>query len=242
MTKRIISFLLILILSVFCAATALADSIYVVDEAGVIGDSEEITLSQKLMNLSDAHGVQIVAVAATDFDNMSSEDYADKFYDEGGYADDCVIFFYSVNDSEVYILTNDLATKAIDEDDINDIFDRVTASIKSGNVGTAFSTYADMTVKLIDIEKNGAPFAFVRSIIVAVVVGFIIAFIVTGYMKSQLNSVRVRNEATDYQRAGSLSLTNSTDYFIYSKINRVRIESNNSSSSSGGRGGAGRKI
>ena len=81
-------------------------------------------------------------IAVTDFDGMASEDFADSYYDVGGYANDCVIFFYSVNDSEVYILTNGLATDAISEDDINSIFDDVTSDIRAGNVGLAFDAYA----------------------------------------------------------------------------------------------------
>ena len=231
MTKRIISFLLILILSVFCTVTAFAEGevYYVFDEAGVIDDSEEITLIGKLKSLSDECGVQITAAAVTDFDGMASEDFADSYYDVGGYANDCVIFFYSVNDSEVYILTNGLATDAISEDDINSIFDDVTSDIRAGNVGLAFDAYADKANSLIDIEKNGAPFGFIK------------ALIVTGSMKGQLNTVRAQDRATNYQRAGSLSLINSTDYFLYSKVDRTAIQSNDSNSS-GGRGGAGRKI
>jgi len=243
MTKRIISFLLILILSVFCAFTAFAEGevYYVFDEAGVIDDSEEITLIGKLKSLSDKSGVQIAAAAVTDFDGMASEDFADSYYNVGGYANDCVIFFYSVNDSEVYILTNGLATNAISEDDINGIFDAVTSDIKAGNVGTAFSVYADKANALIDIEINGAPFGYIKALIIALVIGFIVAFIVTGSMKGQLNTVRAQDRAANYQRAGSLSLINSTDYFLYSKVDRTAIQSSDSDSS-GGRGGAGRKI
>ena len=92
------------------------------------------------------------------------------------------------------------------------------------------------------VESEGNGFAAVIVFIgIALVIGFIVAFITTGSMKGQLNTVRAQDRAANYQRAGSLSLINSTDYFLYSKVDRTAIQSNDSGSS-GGRGGAGRKI
>ena len=83
---------------------------------------------------------------------------------------------------------------------------------------------------------------FLGALVISLGIGFIVAFIVTGSMKGQLKTVRAQRAAANYQRAGSMAITNATEFFIYSKVDRVRKESQSSSSSSGGSGGTTRQF
>ena len=88
-----------------------------------------------------------------------------------------------------------------------------------------------------------APFNKGMAVVIALVIGFVFAFIVTGSMKGQLKSVKMQKAAANYQRNGSLSLINSTDYFLYSTVSQVKKESNNSNSGSvDSHGGSSRKF
>ena len=76
------------------------------------------------------------------------------------------------------------------------------------------------------------PFPFLLLAAVALVVGLLIAFIVTAVMKAQLKSVRSQPTANNYLKSGSLKITQSTDLFLYRNITRTPRPKQNSGGSS----------
>ena len=62
---------------------------------------------------------------------------------------------------------------------------------------------------------------FVYPILIAVVVGLIIAFILTSGMRAELTSVRPATEANIYIKDGSFNLTNQQDLFICKKVEKT---------------------
>ena len=68
------------------------------------------------------------------------------------------------------------------------------------------------------------------SIGISIVIGFVVAFIVTGVMKSQLNGAKFKNHAEDYVKRSSLKINVSRDLFLYRTVNRVPRPQNNKSS------------
>lgn len=70
--------------------------------------------------------------------------------------------------------------------------------------------------------------------LVVILMGAIIAFIITGIMRSKLKSVRMQSTASNYVINNSLNITDSRDSFLYSSISKVKIQKPSSSSSSGG--------
>ncbi len=61
----------------------------------------------------------------------------------------------------------------------------------------------------------------VTNILIALVVGIIIAAIIIGSQVSKLKSVNERHEASDYVKQGSLQLSDKTDVFLYKKTERT---------------------
>ena len=98
--KKIISFILVLTLSAFCSLTAFAQSDrtlpLVVDNADILSDSEETTLTQALENFGNAHRCEIAVVTVTSVEGKSHGAYAEDFYDYNGYGygsnDDGLLF------------------------------------------------------------------------------------------------------------------------------------------------------
>lgn len=70
--------------------------------------------------------------------------------------------------------------------------------------------------------------------LVVILMGAIIAFIITGIMRSKLKSVRMQSTASNYVINNSLNITDSREAFLYSSISKVKIQKPSSSSSSGG--------
>lgn len=62
----------------------------------------------------------------------------------------------------------------------------------------------------------------IRFIIIPLAFGLIFALIVTTVMKNKLKSVRMKNEANDCIRPGSMRVTKSSDNFLYNTVSRVQ--------------------
>ena len=250
MTKRIISFLLVLILSVFCTMTVFAEDTVplVFDEALLLDDTAEAELNAKLTALSEKYDFDFAVATVNSVDGEDIGDYADTYYHEAGYKSDGVLFLYCYDDNEGYILPVGTGHNSITGLGQDLIFDEITAEMKAGNYSAAFTEFADISADLVQRALDGKPynklpFKPVKAVVIAVAIGFVFAFIVTGSMKGQLKSVKMQKAAANYQRNGSLSLINSTDYFLYSTVSQVKKESNNSNSGSvDSHGGSSRKF
>ena len=70
------------------------------------------------------------------------------------------------------------------------------------------------------------------SIIISLVVGAVIALIVTLIMKGQLKSVRYQSAASNYLKAGSMKVTLSREFFLYRNVSKIKKADNNSGGSS----------
>ena len=66
------------------------------------------------------------------------------------------------------------------------------------------------------------------SLLVALIVGAVIALIVVLYLRSQLKSVHFQDQAGDYVVPNSLNVTRSQDVFLYQTVTRVEKPQNNS--------------
>jgi uncharacterized protein len=69
-------------------------------------------------------------------------------------------------------------------------------------------------------------------ILISAGVGLVIALITVGIMKGKLKTVRRQPAAGNYVRKGSMNITESSDLFLYSKVNRTAKPKNNGSGSS----------
>ena len=78
-------------------------------------------------------------------------------------------------------------------------------------------------------DKNGTDYSenLVPHILIALGIGFLVAFIVTMVMKSKLKSVRANNAAANYTREGSFDLQESREIFLYKKTTQTRKPQNN---------------
>ena len=102
------------------------------------------------------------------------------------------------------------------------------------------NSYAQACTQFADLVDGKLSFPWLRNAAIAVIIGLIIALLVTSSMKSKLKSVRYQANAREYIRSGSFNLKHSRDLYLYSTVTRVaRPKSNSGGSRSGGgsRGG-----
>lgn len=242
MYKRILSLILVLLLctaAIPLCVQALDSRLY--DGADILTVSEEAYVLHSLDRVSDEYGVDIVVAIASDLGDYSADTYVEYFYDNNlGSSADGALLLLSMAEREYRILSNGMVGDAIDGDAIDSIGDAIVSDLSDGAYADAFVAFAEECAYYIDGHLNGFPFPALRNLGICLVVGLVIALIVTGVMCAQLKSVRKQQGAGDYTRAGSMRLTHSSDLFLYRNVTRVKIQS--SSSSSGGRGGGSRHV
>lgn len=82
------------------------------------------------------------------------------------------------------------------------------------------------------------PFSHVGAILIAVVIGFVIALIATGIMRLDLHSVYSQPAADNYIKKNSLRLTRENELFLYKNVTRTEKPKENSLSNNSSSGGS----
>ena len=99
---------------------------YVFDYAEVLTDDEELELQSRCEKLSKKLDMDIVILSAKDRGDKTDAEYADDFYDYGGYKESGILYLIDEDDGGgVYISTCGLAMVYLDDYDIEDLIDAV---------------------------------------------------------------------------------------------------------------------
>lgn len=263
MGKRILSVsavLLILAISVLPAfavdnslsdglGAALAASSYggslLVDDAGLLTDSEKQMLLASLNDISERQQCSVVIVTVTSLGGKTATEYADDYFDYNGYGygteKDGILFLIDMGSRSWAISTRGYGITAFTDAGQAYIMEQVEPSLSSSEYYTSFTTFASMCDDFLTQAKAGKPYDsdnlpreenIALRIIVAIGIGVVAAFIVTASMKGKLKSVRFSPAASDYVKPGSLNVRNGSEVFLYTKVNRVPIPKNNGSGGS----------
>ena len=237
----------------------------VVDMADLLNDSEEAALLSKLNEISIRQQVDVVVVTTNTLDGKIAMDYADDFYDYNGYGfgetHDGILLLVSMEDRDWWISTTGYGITAVTDAGIEYISEKFLPDLSDGNYADAFATYAELCDSFITQAKTGEPydvnnmpkepFNTFMSCIIALGVGFVVARIATGSMKNKLKTVRSQPAAEEYVKKGSMVVTDSSDLFLYSHVDRRAKPKDNdsgggssthSSSSGTSHGGGGGKF
>ncbi|MGN0307554.1 MAG: TPM domain-containing protein [Lachnospiraceae bacterium] len=217
-----------------------------VDMADLLSESEEKELLSQLNEISERQKLDTVVVTVNTLDGKTPMEYADDFYDYNGYGfgeeNDGILLLVSMEDRDWWISTTGYGITVFTDAGIDYIAESFLPKLSDGDYATAFMTYAQLCDEFITQAKNGPsydngnlpkiPFDFGLNLIIAIVVGLVVAFITTSIMKGQLKSVRFKATATDYLKRDSMKITQSKDLFLYKNVSRS--ERPKESSSSGG--------
>lgn len=248
MKKCIFSILFALILCVTMVAPAFAapEMPRLVDNAGLLTETEQSELLATLDEISERQKADIVVVTTNTLNGKTPMNYADDFYDYNGYGYgaeyDGVLLLVSTEDRDWWISTCGYGITAITDDGIDYISDKFLSYLKGENYAKAFSTYAELCDDFFSQAKTGQPydgdhmpkdpFNTVLWLLVAMGIGIGIALGITGSMKKKLRSVKLQSAAGSYVKANSMNITERRDIFLYNTV--TRTERPKSSSSSGG--------
>ena len=230
-----------------------SDNYRIYDYTDVIDDTEEERLEQRLWNISTKYGVDIAVFI--DWERPGSieseysykdevwrtNEYAHQIYNQFEYADDGVVFMLVQQDRcwaiQGFGALEDTIGKKYDS-----IFEEMKSNLSADLYGAAVGDFADEMESLLAGFKTQwiKDLAFI--IVASLVIGLIIGLIRVSSLKSQLKSVAVKTEASDYIVPGTFNIRKSRDFFLYKTVSRVRRQSSSSggsSHSSGGRSSSG---
>lgn len=254
--RKILLFVLTIILmgSITITAFATQDAVTdesrprLVDEAGLLSVSEAEELSEKLNEISMRRQLDVVVVTVNSLEGKSPMAFADDFYDYGGYGmgsdRDGILLLVSMESRDWWMSTSGFGITAFTDAGLDYISEGFLPYLSDGKYKRAFDTYADLCDEFAAQAREGnvydsgqmpkESFRWLPNILTSLIAGIIFSLIVVLSMRRGMKSVRKEPAASDYVKKGSLVVTESRDFFLYSHVNRTKIQKSSGSSTSRG--------
>ncbi len=242
MKKKLLSFILALLLCVSLIPAALADSdkSIVYDREGLFDEYDTEIISGKLAELNRIYGVDVAVVTASSLDGKTAEEYADDFYDENGIGQgaskDGILLLISESERVWAISTSGSCIDAFTDSDLDYIAGNLLPYLSDGDWSGAAISFADDCGPCLsayasepddgnysdDADNTDDDYDYTPSVmyfnsvwlIGSLLVGLIVALIVTLSMKRGMKSVSMKSSAADYLRSGSFTPGRSEDLFL----------------------------
>ncbi len=227
-------------------ATRVKERVY--DGADLLTDSQE----QELLNTLDGFSQQWqcnIVVLTTDSHSGPIQDCADDYFDYNGFCtefnENGVLFMLSMEDRSWAISTSGAAQYAFTDYGQEYLMDQMMPFLKEGDYYGAFNEFAQVSYFFLDLYSKGTPFDYdyeppkttadyIRSGIISVIIGLVLALFPILYMKADLNNVKPNPSAAGYAPAG-INLVSRDDTFINKTITKTaKPKDTERSGSSGG--------
>lgn len=158
--KKTISLLLILLLLFAIIPSASASNMpKVVDNAGLLTDTEAALLESEAESLTNTYQMDVVLVTVDSLDGSSAERYADDYFDYHGYG--CgpdysgILLLVSMGEREWAITTCGKAIQAVTDYGLELIEDRMLSDLSDGDYYSAFWDYLDQVGYLFQQHSRG---------------------------------------------------------------------------------------
>ena len=257
MKRRILAFLLVLLLTTALAPAALADGAqlsYVTDDAGILAGSEIASLEKTAQSIAQRYGVGIYIVTVDDANRIDSRGTYEAAYTVYhncslgiGAERNGAILLLSMNDRAFdhfyYGSESEYAFNKYGQEQIEDVF---LDNFRENDWYGGFSDYLTACGEYLALAEEGQPVrrSPVPAIAISCAAAVLVAFLVCAVLKRKMKSVYVQARADGYI-SGTLRLSRQTDRFTHRTETRRHIEppkpsgGGGSVSQSGG-GGSGR--
>ena len=233
----------------------------VVDSATLLEPEEIAALEGRLVPLIKQYDMDIAIVTREGLDGKTPMEYADDFFDYGGYGwreystDDIttgsgVMLLVEMEQSDIWITTKGRGMSVFGESEIEALVDLITPEFGDGQYYDAFLSFLGHVERYLenysgryndnyynDDDNNyywqgSTGFSFNTGVfIVVLIIGLIIALAVVSGMKKKHNTIRIAQAAHSYQQR--FDLTERQDIFLYSNTTRTKIPEPSESGSGG---------
>ena len=237
--------------------TGTADAVRVVDHADLLSEREEQALLELADEISQRQQCDVVVLTENVISPKTPMEYADDYFDYNGYgygADRSgILLLLSMEDRDWWISTRGSAIQAFTDNGIQYLFSKCKSDISDGYYYDGFERYlncADTMLsayngtlsddELAELQDDFNDFMGVRkkpgigkTVVFALIIGFVLAFIPSSLLRSELKSVRNNYSAGNYKRSNSFHLDRNRDIYLYANTTSRVIETNRSSGGGG---------
>lgn len=228
---------------------------YVVDQADILSDQENLELEAVAKELSESSGCDVLIAAVTDMDGYSAGDYA-AMLNTGNWwdSDNAVLFLLAMEEREWYIATFGDAIYTFTDYGLDMLGEAAVGSFSDGNYYEGFAVYLALLPEYFEARQDSKPIdnnfydpgyrnevvyyppiqrrSFWSVLPVSLLIGLAAATISLFAMRSAMNTKRRQHSAGDYLKSGTYHLRTRQDIFLYSNLSKTRRQQN-----SGGPGG-----
>lgn len=235
----------------FCPRPA-ASSQRVFDEAELFSSTEISILEEKITKLTNDLRLDLVVVTTDDAQGKNSRQYADDYYDQGGFGTGVeksgVLFLIDMDNRQAYLSTCGIGIDYFTDDRIDKALDRIAPRLSNQDYMGAAKEFLGIAQEYTQAgipedgyrydeeagkitKRRSAPSGTQILLFagIAIVVGLIAAGSVAAKYK-----VRYQDNSYPYRDNSRLQLINQQDIFIRRYVTSHRIQDNSS-----GRGGGG---
>ncbi len=244
--KKILSVILVIAavfsIGVFAFVSSAEDSSdkkYIHDDSDVLSDSEEASVRQKLVDMSNKYGVDVV-IAFVPEDLTDAE--AEAIYDDNGYGTGgkrngiitVIITDDSLQSNTVISLCGALSDNSEPYYVISEFDYRYKDNLANHDYMAAIDDCIKAESAFLEKYNEEHGFHLAKKIIISLLIGFAVAGIAVLVMKSKLKSVGRQTAAASYVVPGSFNLVESRDLFLYANVSRTERASESTRSGGGG--------
>lgn len=212
----------------------------VFDEAGLLSSSEEQKLEEQFDRIEETYGF-IVAICTDQYAEGGFESAAYRLADELG--SDVLLLYVDMGTRDYRVETNGEVAKLYNTAAAEYIQERFPSLLSEGEYYEAFAQFGRDGSYIFEFCKEGKefrePFHWGSNIVLSLIIGLVLALIITGVMRSKLKTVRHQKTANSYVRNDSMKVTVAKDYFLYRTVTRVPKPKDDGGRSSGGASGGG---
>lgn len=220
----------------------------IVDNSDLLTDQEESFLLSRINEINSKYAFDVVFVTENDLQGKSTRDFADDFFDYGGYGagDDNSGVLVLISDEGRWISGTGRGVVVFSSDyGIPRIGKMIAPYFDDGEYFDGFNSFLNFSDEFLKQEQAGDPYTEsnpfrtlkdkLKVVGIIAAVSFLISLLIVLGMKRGMKTARLRSEAGEYVVQGSFVLTKESDTFLYSAVTRTAIpKSDDSSSSSGG--------
>lgn len=223
---------------------------WILDEAGLLTDSEEEALEEQSEQIFSKYGVSAVIVTTNRFEGSDILDWERRLFAEKGLGagekNSGLMLGISMAERDWGITAYGEAESIFGAYSRETIGGEVLEYLSDGDYYDAFCTYLDMTDIFLADAREGKIYSEAEPykkkwnpviiILGSFAVSFVVSLIIVATWKKAMNTRVLQNNAGAYLEQGSFMLTNRSDIFLYHTVNRSRRQKENRSSSGGGGG------
>lgn len=246
----LIGSIIIMVLFLFSGIIAYGETQLVNDEAFLFSDTEQVDLEDRTNALSDEYNMDILITTTDDAEGKSSRDYADDYFDYGGFGrgedHDGILFLMDMDNREIYISTTGTGIAYLTDERIEDILDHAfDAGLPDGNYyGTAVAFLERTEYFLLagipedqhTVEEREPNQLTLRDVIVALVGGTGVGGIFFSKVKSKYK-LRDPGSSYSYKSNSGINFINNEDDLVDTRVTRRRIPRAKPKTSSSGKSG-----